>query len=336
MPADSGRGSRPGLAERGADPEEFEQVLEDVLIQPTFTAHPTEARRKTVKAKLRSVARHRTTRRAATHRTRTEAHRAEPRRRGDEPLADATGPGPPPGGHRRSANVQWYLENVLFDVIDEVYDELEHTLEDVYDEDIDIDTLYEFRSWAGSDRDGNPFVTTDVTEETLERQRETVAAVPHQAQGLSGVLSQDASNIATDALLNERGPSQHLPVVAEEADERYPNEPYRQKLKLMRERLRRVEDVRQRLRRASELLADLGVIADSLREPDAEVIAEAHVDPLIRRSRRSASPSPASTCATTGDAYRRHRRSCRPARHRLRVDGRGRARRVPDRGHPPG
>ncbi len=101
-------------------------------------------------------------------------------------------------------NVQWYLENVLFDVIDEVYDELEHTLEDVYDEDIDIDTLYEFRSWAGSDRDGNAFVTTDVTEETLERQRETVLPLYRtKLKELSGALSQDASNIATDALFNE-------------------------------------------------------------------------------------------------------------------------------------
>ena len=33
-----------------------QQVLDDVLIQPTFTARPTEARRKTVKAKPRSIA----------------------------------------------------------------------------------------------------------------------------------------------------------------------------------------------------------------------------------------------------------------------------------------
>jgi phosphoenolpyruvate carboxylase len=34
------------------------QVLDDVLIEPTFTAHPTEARRKTVKSKLRAIATH--------------------------------------------------------------------------------------------------------------------------------------------------------------------------------------------------------------------------------------------------------------------------------------
>jgi len=37
------------------DTETAQQVLEDVLIQPTFTAHSTEARRKTVKAKLQIV-----------------------------------------------------------------------------------------------------------------------------------------------------------------------------------------------------------------------------------------------------------------------------------------
>ncbi|NLV06843.1 phosphoenolpyruvate carboxylase [Haloarcula rubripromontorii] len=276
------------LAERGADPEEFEQVLEDVLIQPTFTAHPTEARRKTVKAKLRSVARdiERLDERRLTEREQKRIERnldAEVTSLWQTPqVRDRR-----PEVTDEALNVQWYLENVLFDVIDEVYDELEHTLEDVYDEDIDIDTLYEFRSWAGSDRDGNPFVTTEVTEETLERQRETVLPLyRNKLKELSGVLSQDASNIATDALFNERldRHKSRLPGIAAEAEERYPDEPYRQKLRLMRESVIRVSDVRQGgYENEEELLTDLRVIADSLRENDAEVIAEAHVDPLIRK-----------------------------------------------------
>ncbi|KOX92784.1 phosphoenolpyruvate carboxylase [Haloarcula rubripromontorii] len=276
------------LAERGADPAEFEQVLEDVLIQPTFTAHPTEARRKTVKAKLRSVARdiERLDERRLTEREQKRIERnldAEVTSLWQTPqVRDRR-----PEVTDEALNVQWYLENVLFDVIDEVYDELEHTLEDVYDEDIDIDTLYEFRSWAGSDRDGNPFVTTEVTEETLERQRETVLPLyRNKLKELSGVLSQDASNIATDALFNERldRHKSRLPGIAAEAEERYPDEPYRQKLRLMRESVIRVSDVRQGgYENEEELLTDLRVIADSLRENDAEVIAEAHVDPLIRK-----------------------------------------------------
>jgi len=276
------------LAERGADPAEFEQVLEDVLIQPTFTAHPTEARRKTVKAKLRSVARdiERLDERRLTDREQKRIERnldAEVTSLWQTPqVRDRR-----PEVTDEALNVQWYLENVLFDVIDEVYDELEHTLEDVYDEEIDIDTLYEFRSWAGSDRDGNPFVTTEVTEETLERQRETVLPLyRNKLKELSGVLSQDASNIATDAVFNERldRHKSRLPGIATEAEERYPDEPYRQKLRLMRESVIRVSDVRQGgYENEEELLTDLRVIADSLRENDAEVIAEAHVDPLIRK-----------------------------------------------------
>lgn len=46
------------LADRLAtvDPETAQQVLNGVFIQPTFTVHPTEERRKTVQAKLRSIA----------------------------------------------------------------------------------------------------------------------------------------------------------------------------------------------------------------------------------------------------------------------------------------
>jgi phosphoenolpyruvate carboxylase len=42
------------LAEANCD--DPQKVLEDVLVQLTFTAHPTEARRKIIKSKLQSVA----------------------------------------------------------------------------------------------------------------------------------------------------------------------------------------------------------------------------------------------------------------------------------------
>ncbi|MFB6224433.1 MAG: phosphoenolpyruvate carboxylase [Haloarcula sp.] len=276
------------LADRDADAEEVEAILDDLLIQPTFTAHPTEARRKTVKAKLRSVAQdlEQLDELRLTDREQEQIER--------DLDAEVTSLWQTPQVRDRrpevtdeALNVQWYLENVLFDVIDEVYDELEQTLDEVYDEDIDVDTLYEFRSWAGSDRDGNPFVTTDVTEETLERQRDTVLPLYRdKLKELSGVLSQDASNIATDAQFNERldRHKSKLPGVAKEAEERYPDEPYRQKLRLMRESVIRVSDVRQGgYEDEAELLTDLSVIADSLRENNAEVLAEAHVDPLIRK-----------------------------------------------------
>jgi phosphoenolpyruvate carboxylase len=149
-----------------------------------------------------------------------------------------------------------------------------------------VPKLFEFRSWAGSDRDGNPYVTPDVTAETLDRQREVVVArYREECKRLSGVLSQSDRSLAEDALeARLKADRERLPGVAKEARERYPDEPYRQKLRLMRERLDRVGDVRPGGYESSdELLADVEALAASLRANGAETVAEAKVDPFRRR-----------------------------------------------------
>jgi phosphoenolpyruvate carboxylase len=275
------------LTEAGADEETVQQVLDDVLVEPTFTAHPTEARRKTVKAKLRSVAEDLET---LDERRLTDREKARIERGLD---AEVTSLWQTPQVRRRrpevtdeALNVQWYLENTLFDVVGEVYEELEHQLGEEF-EGVDVPTLFEFRSWAGSDRDGNPYVTPEVTAETLERQREVVVErYRGELKRLSGVLSQDNEGLAVGEALRERieADRERLPGVAAEAEERYPGEPYRQKLKLMRERLDRVGDVRPgAYEDADELLADVDAIAESLRANGAKVVAESEVDPLRRQ-----------------------------------------------------
>ena len=275
------------LAAADADAETVQRVLDDVLIEPTFTAHPTEARRKTVKAKLRSV--------AETLETLDERRltgREEARlERGLE--AELTGLWQTPQIRDRrpevtdeALNIQWYLENVLFDVVADVYDELDRALAEHYP-DVSVPKLFEFRSWAGSDRDGNPYVTPEVTAETLERQRAVVLAkYRDELKRLSGLLSQDSRDFAVGERFAERlaADKGRLPGVASEAESRYPNEPYRQKLKLMRERVERVGDVRQGgYASAGELLADLEAIAESLRRHGAGVIADDAVAPIVRR-----------------------------------------------------
>ncbi|WP_311171738.1 phosphoenolpyruvate carboxylase [Halobellus ordinarius] len=275
------------LVESDADPETVQRVLDDVLIEPTFTAHPTEARRKTVKAKLRSIA---SRLEELDERRLTDREHDQLWRKVDAEVtslwqtSQVRDRRPEPQDEAR--NVQWYLENILFDVVGEVYAELEDLLADEYPE-VDVPKLFEFRSWAGSDRDGNPFVTPEVTTDTLERQRSVVLEKYRQAlKGLSGILSQDGSRADFGAELERslKADRDRLPGVAREAEERYPDEPYRQKLKLMRERLRRIEDVRpDGYGEKDELLEDLGVIDRSLRSMGAEVVADEYVEPLIRQ-----------------------------------------------------
>ena len=275
------------LVDSDADAETVQQVLDDVLIEPTFTAHPTEARRKTIKAKLRTI----TTLVCALDEQRlTDAER---RRSWEQLEAEVTGLWQTPQVRDRAPepedearNVQWYLENTLFDVVGDVYADLEETLADTYPS-VDVPKLFEFRSWAGSDRDGNPAVTVGVTADTLERQRSVVLSkYRDELKRLSGVLSHDAAWITPgerfeSALVADR---ERLPDVADEAEKRYPHEFYRQKLRLMRERLERVGDVRPGgYDDAGELLDDLEAIEESLRLNDAESIADTYVAPLLRK-----------------------------------------------------
>jgi len=275
------------FAEAGVDAAELEELLADVLIEPTFTAHPTEARRSTVKSKLRSIANHleELDERNLTGRERRAVWRdvtaevtslwgtRQVRQRAPEPKDEAR-------------NVQWYLENTLFDVVGDAYEEFEETISKEYDE-VDCPKLFEFRSWAGSDRDGNPFVTPEVTDETLERQRSVaVEKYRDRCKRLSAVLSQDGDRYAAgDALARSLAADvDRFPTVVEEARERYPDEPYRQKLRLMRERLDRVNDVRPgEYPDGDAFLGDLDVIAESLREDGQESVLESFVEPFRRQ-----------------------------------------------------
>ncbi|WP_273837398.1 phosphoenolpyruvate carboxylase [Halococcus sp. PRR34] len=284
--ADSLGAAVESLADR--DPEVVEQILEDVLIEPTFTAHPTEAHRKTVKAKLRTIADHLV---ALDERRLTDTEREQLedaleaqvtslwgtrqiRERQPEPLDEAR-------------NVHWYLENTLFDTTGEVYREIEDTLGAEFD-DIGVPKLFEFRSWAGSDRDGNPYVTPDVTSETLARQRRSVLEKYQEALAdLSSVLAHDADRLDTGATFDERlaANRKRFPTLADQARERYPDEPYRQHLRLMGERLERIGDVRPNgYDEVAEFTADLDALATSLRANGGERIAAVHVDPLERQA----------------------------------------------------
>lgn len=276
------------LKEEGASPKTVQNILEDVFIQPTFTAHPTEASRKTVKSKLRSV---------AEDIQMLDSVQLTDREQGKvkrDLSAEVTSLWQTPQVRKQrpevtdeALNVQWYLENVLFDVIDNIYDELECVLDTKFERDIDVPKLYEFRSWAGSDRDGNPFVTPDITAETLQRQRSIVLSLYRdRLEELLGVLSQNASRLDLDPTFKKRleNHRDRLPGVAAEVEERNPQEPYRQKLEFMKERVSRVDDVRSGgYVDPDEFLEDLDVLAANLRRNNAEDIIKTHIDPLKRK-----------------------------------------------------
>ncbi len=268
--------------------DDAERILDDVLIQPTFTAHPTEARRKTIKAKLRTIATElqaldecRLTDKERTHRIRDIE--AEILGLWQTPQVRSR----PPEPEDEARNVQWYLANTLFDIVPEVYAELDDALSAEFDSDIAVPQLLAFRSWAGSDRDGNPYVTPEVTTNTLENQREAAIDVYlDRLADLSSALSLDGSRVSLDENIKDplEASETDLREVRAEAAKRYPDEPYRRALVLLRAKLNRVGSVRPGgYERATEFYDDLAVLANSLRANRCDPIVTEHVEPLMRQ-----------------------------------------------------
>ncbi len=59
----------------------------------------------------------------------------------------------------------WYLENILYDAIPEIYNNI---IEDLLEKE-SPNAIFEIGFWPGGDRDGNPFVTTEITLKVAEQ-----------------------------------------------------------------------------------------------------------------------------------------------------------------------
>jgi len=71
----------------------------------------------------------------------------------------------------------YYFDNTFFNVLPDIHRKLRINLQKHFpDEKWDIPNFLRFGSWIGGDRDGNPFVSHDITWKTLELQRELIIA----------------------------------------------------------------------------------------------------------------------------------------------------------------
>jgi phosphoenolpyruvate carboxylase len=154
---------------------EVRALLEVLRVRPVITAHPTEAKRVTVLEKHRRIYRRLVD---------LESPRWTPRERqalidglqneiellwntGELRLAKPTVP----------QEVFWglhFFNETLFEAVPDLLDKLERTLAQAYPgQPFQVPPFFQFGSWVGGDRDGNPFVTNDVTRSTLLENRLT-------------------------------------------------------------------------------------------------------------------------------------------------------------------
>ena len=153
----------------GITPAEIRQALSGLRVRPVITAHPTEAKRVTVLERHRRIYLRLLDLESPrwTDRERQELIRAT----GDEiELLWLTGElklAKPTVEQEVAWGLYFFNEN-LFDVVPQIFAKAESAFAQQFPgETLDAPLFLQFGSWIGGDRDGNPYVTSDVTRRTL-------------------------------------------------------------------------------------------------------------------------------------------------------------------------
>lgn len=275
------------IKEAGYSFEEALGIFQQMDIQPTITAHPTEARRRSVLTKQHDITREinalgtqeltadeirvlkKDIRNQLNLLLKTDEVRAERMSVEDE-----------------VENGLYFFTHTIWDTIPKIYQDIRLALESYYGQSADLPTILKYRSWIGSDRDGNPNVTSSVTWQTILEQRRTVlnlylTELDQLRRYLS--VSYKQTNIS-----KELKQSLHIEEIenplSEVFERRYQQEPYRRKVTHMRQKIQKQiaaldGEKAQILRRASEYTAsmfieELELIKNSLAENGLQELAE--------------------------------------------------------------
>ncbi|MGB3851987.1 MAG: phosphoenolpyruvate carboxylase [Tunicatimonas sp.] len=285
------------LKEEGFSEEVIAKQLAQVRIEPVLTAHPTEAKRATVLRHLRHlylllVQRENSVWTPLEQQRIREAIKTQLLilwRTGDIFLEKPT-------VMAELKNMMHYLTQVFPPSIARVDRRLRDAWADAgfnaqHLDDYRALPRIQFGDWVGGDRDGHPFVTADVTRQTLRELRRN--ALQLHARGLQDVaarLSFSVSRNAVPSPLSDRirETSEIIGSEAPAALNRNPNEPWRQLANLMHQRIPldvygELDEQAFSYQRSHELLADLTVLYETLEEVGAGVVARSKVEPLLRK-----------------------------------------------------
>jgi phosphoenolpyruvate carboxylase len=278
------------LKKRGVTNEQMSAILENLSIELVLTAHPTEARRRTVLSKIERIAQ--LIQDVSGGQLSTREH--------DELLLAL----------RAEISALWlterarvsrlavtdevrtglyYVDAFFWKAIPAVYDDLEKALQLHYPGLQAPPTWLRLASWIGGDRDGNPNVTSDVTAETLRLHR-GLAVEKHRAtvQELGRRLSVSSRLVPPPtSLLNWIGQRRPFPAHVAYIEERYATEPYRLVLSLLAADLAAAsrEDMKAHLMSRTPHHAQISL--DNLLTP-VEIIADAMPEALAQGELKTA------------------------------------------------
>jgi phosphoenolpyruvate carboxylase len=266
-----------------------QQILADFEVHPVFTAHPTEARRRAVVTAIRRVGEQLD---RLDEAMRSDGERLEARRRLVEEVDTLWRT-----GQLRATQVQpldevrsvmAVFDETLFLAVPEIYRALDRALgpADSGRRPPRAPAFLRFGSWVGGDRDGNSYITAEVTAATLPIQSEHVLIALENATNRVGrALTADTATTPPSPGLRRRLAALRSanPMRFAELEKRSPSEPHRQFLIHIADRIRatRVGDAKRGFGSAAILLDDLRAAQASLAAAGAKRLAYGELQHLI-------------------------------------------------------
>ena len=280
------------LKEMGVNFDRFHELLKRMSIELVFTAHPTEVNRHIVLEKFRHIS-------ILMKELENPVLNSDEREKIEKEIrAEIVGlwqteEVPPykisPLDEARS--VLYYFKETIFDALTEMYEELENQIKRHYEvENIKIPNFLSFGSWVGGDRDGNPYITHEVTYEVLRMQKRiALERYVEEIKHIKRQLSSSAKIVPVNPELIE-SVERDKELIPDEIDIKNPLEFYRIKLEYVHKKLINTialnedKEVTHGYHYPSkeELLTDLYLIDKSLRENRGEHLANSGLKKLIR------------------------------------------------------
>jgi len=233
------------LRDQGVSLADLRARLQAVCVEPVFTAHPTEAVRRTLLIKDQRIAR------ALVDRFHTASMTpGEVLATGERIAVEIASSWQTeeqlharPTVAEEVEHVLFFLSDVLYRIVPALHEEVENACLQVYGERAGLTApLVRFGSWVGGDMDGNPNVGAATVRATLARHLDLVLRrYRSETRTLFECLSQSGSRVAVDPRVPERIARYRasMPEAWGEIPARYHDMPYRLLLWLMSERLAR-------------------------------------------------------------------------------------------------
>ncbi len=285
------------LYQEGLASKQMEELLSVLSIMPVFTAHPTEANRRTVLFKLREISNVLNELDLIGYSPDEVAERMRLIRENILSLWQTD------ENRDRQPTVMdevrhglYYLSTAVFELLPRVYRELENQVQRYYPGiQTNLPMFLRYGSWIGGDRDGNPNVTHEVTRDALtEQQVRLLDLYINEINILYAHLSMSFQHAEFTEEFLTRLNTITIPLPPHECEPlaRLRTEPYRQMFTIIR---RKLEVTREQVRdlwagtapspmvytRAEDLVSDLEAVEDSLRACHGQLLADGRLARLI-------------------------------------------------------